>query len=60
MPELGKVRTRVKRGRVRWYLDFSPDARGADRFLWGVMGSGFVSEADAETTRVFDRFLEIA
>lgn len=42
---------RVTRRRGRIVLDFSPDLRDADRYLWTFAGEAFASEAEAEAVR---------
>jgi len=55
MPEYGKVRSRGretgKGPRVYWFIDWSPELRGPDRYLRGFRGKPFRDEADAERTR---------
>jgi len=50
MAKLGKVRSRVRRGRTLWRIDFSPHLRGSERYLHGIMGDSFVDEAEAQRT----------
>lgn len=47
VPQFGRV-TRL-RGRI--VLDFSPDIRGSDRYLWTFAGRAFESESAAESVR---------
>lgn len=47
MPDVGRV-TRL-RGRI--VLDFSPELRGTDRYLWSLSGRAFTSEDQAEEIR---------
>lgn len=47
VPDVGRVTRR--RGRI--VLDFSPDLRGSDRYLWSHVGHAFESEAVAESIR---------
>lgn len=47
VPNVGKVTRR--RGRI--VLDFSPELRGSDRYLWTFSGRAFESEAAAESVR---------
>jgi len=55
VPDVGKVRSRVRETRkgpeTYFYIDFYPHLKGAERRLYGVMGSKFRSEEDAENTR---------
>ena len=55
MPDVGKIRSRVRQTRkgpeTYFYIDFYPHLKGAERRLYGVMGSKFCSEEDAENTR---------
>lgn len=56
MPELGKVRRRVRRtkdgDRVSWRIDFyDAGLRGGERFLSGVRGHSFTSWEDANELR---------
>ena len=49
MPDFGRVRRTPK-----WpnpFLDFTPDLKGSQRFLWSFMGQGFGNEAEAELVR---------
>lgn len=48
VPDVGQVRTR----RGRPFLDFSPELRGGDRFLWSLFGRPFLDEAHAEEVRL--------
>lgn len=55
VPDIGRVRSR-ERGtaagsRTYWYIDWSPDLRGADRHLRGVAATPFASHEEAERTR---------
>ncbi len=47
VPNAGKVTRR--RGRI--VLDFSPELRGSDRYLWSYSGRAFESDAVAESVR---------